>query len=124
VYAGDNDIAAGRSPDDVLRHFQVLVDTIHADLPAARIGFIAIKPSLKRWDMWPRMKRANHLVEEFSQGHELVDYLDIATPMLGADGSPKPELFVDDGLHLTETGYALWTSVVSPWAERFAESTR
>jgi lysophospholipase L1-like esterase len=32
--------------------------------------------------------------------------------MLGADGEPIPELFVRDGLHMTEAGYDIWTRVV------------
>lgn len=39
-------------------------------------------------------------------------YVDVATPMLGADGRPRPELFVEDDLHLNETGYGVWESVL------------
>jgi lysophospholipase L1-like esterase len=116
IYAGDNDIASGATPERVSNDFRMLVETIHAELPETRIGFIAIKPSIKRWDMWPRMKSANQMIEQFAAQRELVDYLDIATPMLGVDGKPQPALFVKDGLHLTAAGYALWTEVVSPWA--------
>lgn len=118
VYAGDNDIAAGKSAERVQADFRLLVDTIHGILPQARVGFIAIKPSLRRWKLWPEMKRANALVADFADRNARVDYLDIATPMLGADGEPRRELFVSDGLHLSAAGYALWTSVVRPWVRR------
>ena len=78
--------------------------------------FIAIKPSLSRWKMWPTMERANAMVADFAAKDERITYLDIATPMLGDDGKPRPELFVKDGLHLSRPGYQLWTSVVMPWA--------
>ena len=46
--------------------------------------------------------------------------------MLNAEGEPKPEIFVGDGLHLNAAGYALWhesvTSVVVP-AEQAFEAT-
>ena len=32
--------------------------------------------------------------------------------MLGKDGKPMPELFVKDGLHMSEKGYALWNDLV------------
>jgi lysophospholipase L1-like esterase len=32
--------------------------------------------------------------------------------MLGDDGMPRKELFIEDGLHLNEKGYELWTKVV------------
>ena len=117
VYAGDNDIAAGKSPPLVFHDFQLLVETLHAADPKIRIGFIAIKPSIKRWEMWPDMKHANKMIEEFAAKDDRITYLDIATPMLGENGEPKPELFVKDGLHLTPAGYELWTSVVMPWAK-------
>ena len=41
-------------------------------------------------------------------------FLDCATPMLGADGKPRPELFKADGLHLNEEGYKLWSGLLRP----------
>jgi lysophospholipase L1-like esterase len=35
--------------------------------------------------------------------------------MFGKDGKPMPNLFKEDGLHLTEIGYALWNKVIAPW---------
>jgi hypothetical protein len=37
--------------------------------------------------------------------------------MLGADGKPRPELFVQDGLHLNEAGYTLWNALLRPLLE-------
>ena len=44
-----------------------------------------------------------------------VDFIDIFTPMLAADGKPRRELFRTDALHLNATGYALWRSVIEPY---------
>ncbi|MDO9548544.1 MAG: hypothetical protein Q7J65_06255 [Candidatus Marinimicrobia bacterium] len=41
-------------------------------------------------------------------------YADTATPLLKNGGKPGRELFLDDGLYLNQTGYALWESVLSP----------
>ena len=41
-------------------------------------------------------------------------YADITGVTLGDDGRPRPELFVDDDLHLTELGYLEWGNVVKP----------
>lgn len=118
VYAGDNDMNTGKSAKRVVQDFKMLVKTIHAKSPQAKIGFIAIKPSISRWALWPKMKQANDAIAEFANGEELVTFLDIATPMLGADGKPISELFVKDGLHLTPAGYQLWTNVVKSWVNQ------
>ena len=47
VYAGDNDIAKGKSPERVAADFKQLTEAIHENLPKADIMFIAIKPSVR-----------------------------------------------------------------------------
>src|SRR5215218_3408937 len=48
-YAGDNDIANGRTPEQVRDDFKAFAAAIHKARPEARIHFIAIKPSIARW---------------------------------------------------------------------------
>ena len=118
LYAGDNDVAAGKSPETVLTDFQQFVKTVHAKLPKARVSFIAIKPSLSRWKLSGKMTRANSLVRDACGKDKRLDYIDIWQPMLGDDGRPRPDLFLGDGLHLNTKGYALWTSIVKPHLTR------
>jgi lysophospholipase L1-like esterase len=113
-YAGDNDINAKKSPEQVAADFKAFVAMVHAELPEATIHFIAIKPSLKRWEQYGTQQQANSLVRAMCQSDPRLTYIDVVTPMLGNDGKPRPELFADDGLHLNDTGYALWTEIVSP----------
>ncbi len=113
VYAGDNDLAEGKTAADVLRQFEAFVQGVHASLPATRIAFISIKPSPARAALLPEIRRANALVEQFAAAHPGIAYIDVYTPMLAADGMPREELFRPDALHLNATGYALWKSVIS-----------
>jgi len=114
LYAGDNDIAAGKSPQRVLEDFKAFVAKIHRALPTTTIIFISIKPSLRRWGLYPKMAEANRLIADFCKGDDRLVFLDVATPMLGKDGKPRRELFVADGLHLNDRGYELWTSLLLP----------
>lgn len=114
MYAGDNDINAGKSPERVAADFKKFIKTVHADLPETRILFIAIKPSIKRWALAGKMKQANRRIKKICDTNDLLAYIDIFTPMLGPDGRPREELFVEDGLHLNETGYQLWADRVAP----------
>jgi len=111
-YAGDNDIAAGKSPQQVFEDFKMFMDNVKRDLPDTRLFFLAIKPSTLRWRYWKDMEEVNARVEELAESLEDLEYVDVATPMLGDDGTPRPELFVLDGLHLNEQGYVLWNSIV------------
>ena len=115
LYAGDNDIARGKTPERVFEDYKLFVATVHAALPDATIGFIAIKPSLARWEMWPQMAAANQQIQQYAKSHPQLDYLDIATPMLGDDHMPQSQLFAQDGLHLSPAGYAVWTKAMTAW---------
>jgi lysophospholipase L1-like esterase len=113
-YAGDNDIESGKTPQQVFDDFQTFASLVHKQLPQTRIVYLPIKPSLARWTKWPRMQEANAHVEKLSKTNHRIVYVDTATPMLGEDGRPRLELFLDDGLHLNEKGYEVWTNVLGP----------
>jgi lysophospholipase L1-like esterase len=115
LYSGDNDLAAGKTPDQVLADFRAFERAVHAGLPKTPILVLSIKPSLRRWALWERMQRANALIEACCRQDPRLRYLDVATPMLGQDGQPRPELFREDGLHLNDKGYALWASLLRPY---------
>jgi len=114
VYAGDNDLAQGKSPEQVCADFQALVAEIHGQLPHTKIIYIAVKPSIKRWNIVAQGREANRLIRAVTDGDERLGFLDIQQAMLGADGTPRKELFVADGLHLSDEGYKLWAAMLGP----------
>lgn len=118
VYAGDNDLWAEKTPERVLDDFQDLVTRIHRRLPETRVSFIAIKPSLARWSIIDRVREANRLVAEYAATDPRIDYIDIYTPMLASDGTPRAELLVEDELHLSPEGYEVWREAVEPFVRR------
>ena len=118
VYEGDNDIAADKTAEKVFADYQQFVSLVHDALPETRIAFIAIKPSLARRSLMEEMRKANGLIEEYAGTRDRLDYIDIFTPMLGEDGEPLPDVFLDDGLHMNAAGYAIWTEAVRPYLVR------
>jgi len=117
LYAGDNDLAAGKTPERVHAAFQAFVKTVHEKLPKVRIVYICIKPSVRRWALIEKIRKANALIEAECKKNERLVYLDIATPMLGDDGKPRRELFANDGLHMNAKGYAVWAERLKSYLE-------
>lgn len=117
LYAGDNDIAAKKTPEQLLADFKAFTLDVQGQLPETRIAFIAIKPSLKRLALMDQIKGANRYISEFCRTRERLVYIDVFTPMLGEDGKPPADLFVQDGLHLSPKGYELWTQIVRPYLD-------
>jgi lysophospholipase L1-like esterase len=113
-YAGDNDLAAGKTPAQVLTAFQSFVATMHRDLPRTRIVFVSIKPSIARWSIVDKMRAANQLVRNYVRTDDRLSYVDVFTPMLDASGQPRRELYIEDGLHMTPAGYAIWRDLIGP----------
>jgi lysophospholipase L1-like esterase len=118
LYAGDNDVAAGKTAMTVYEDYVKFVIRVQARLPDAQIVFIAIKPSISRWKLAPEMDKANRLIAEHAEETRNLSYANIWTPMLGEDGKPRKELFAKDGLHLNDAGYKLWTEVVGEHLEQ------
>lgn len=115
LYAGDNDIAAGKSPQRVFADFQAFTRIVHEKLPETRIVFLSIKPSVRRWALIDKIRQANRLIEAECKKDKRLGYLDVGRPMLGGDGKPRRELFAADGLHLNAKGYALWAEQLKPY---------
>jgi lysophospholipase L1-like esterase len=113
-YAGDNDIAGGKKPEQLANDFRDFATEIHKELPKTKIIFISIKPSLARWQQADTQKQANELVEAYCKKNDYLTYLDVVKPMLGDDGKPRKELFVQDGLHMSEKGYEIWSGLLKP----------
>jgi lysophospholipase L1-like esterase len=111
-YAGDNDIAAKRTPEQVRDDFRAFADTVHKTLPDTRILFLAIKPSVKRWNLYDVQTKANALVKAVCDADRRLKYIDTVPLTVGADGKPDPALFREDGLHLSAKGYAAWAAAV------------
>ena len=114
LYAGDNDIAAGKSPDQVVADTKKFFALVHDALPDTKIIYVAIKPSILRWKLVDKNREANAKIRAITEKDDRMTFCDIDTPMIGADGKPRKELFIEDGLHLSRAGYDLWNTIIGP----------
>lgn len=114
VYAGANDIAAGKSPEVVYGDFVALTGKLRSALPRARLSVIAIAGNPSRWSQVEKVKLTNALMASYCRRHQ-IDYIDVFSPMMQADGTPRPDIFVSDRLHMNEKGYAIWRDAVAPY---------
>jgi lysophospholipase L1-like esterase len=114
MYAGGNDIHAGKEPAAVAADFEAFVRAVHARVPAARVAYISVAPNPARWAEVERVKELNRRVAAFARTDRRLSFIDVFPHMLGPDGQPRPEIFVADRLHMNDKGYALWTRIVGP----------
>jgi lysophospholipase L1-like esterase len=118
LYAGDNDLADGRSPEAVLTDFRGLADQLFDTLGPIPFGFISVKLSPVRQMIADGIRALNELVCSEIKSRPSGYYVDVFSAMLSESGIPRTELFQADGLHLSREGYRLWGRLLRPYRDR------
>ena len=118
VYAGDNDLASGRTPAQVRDEYRRFAALVRERLPGTRLVYLAVKPSPARANLLAQVRATNAMLREDARRDPLATYVDVFTPMLRRDGRPRADLYGEDGLHMNSAGYAIWRAALAPALRR------
>jgi lysophospholipase L1-like esterase len=121
LYAGDNDLGDGRSPEDVLASLGDLLRQSDALLGPIPLAFLSIKPSPARAHLDGPIRRANDLARRTMEARPSGRFIDVYSLMLDDARRLRTDLYGDDGLHLSREGYRLWAEAIrehSPFLTR------
>ncbi len=119
IYCGENDFPVdGVSAEIVFDRFKNLFGIIRSDLPKTHILFVSFKPSPKQWKFVPEMVRGNEMIKDYLKTQRRTGYVDIHSKMLLPDGTPNPELYLADKLHMTLAGYKIWQKEIKPYLKK------
>ncbi|TPE44423.1 SGNH/GDSL hydrolase family protein [Pontibacter mangrovi] len=115
IYSGENDIAAGNvEAPEVLQRFQDVFQSIRQELPQVPVMFVSIKPSPSRIKYKPIIEESNRLIKDYLKTQPKTAYVNVYKPMLQRNGKPKPEIFIQDSLHMNQQGYQIWKKKIKP----------
>lgn len=110
-----NDITGSKndkSPEEVVRLFRNIVQTVRKKFADQPIFLIEITPTKSRWAVWPLIKQVNNqLKQECNKLHNTY-FIDSAAAYLNINGEPRTELFVKDMLHQNKDGYKIWGALI------------
>lgn len=112
IYEGDNDIAAEKTSDAIMKTTQQVVEKLLKSNPDMTIHFISAKPSASRWQYKEEYVQFNTLLENYCDKNPQLFYVDVWKKMLGVNGRPNPNIFIADSLHMNRKGYLLWKDIV------------
>lgn len=117
IYCGENDVASSDTitSETVVGRFVRLFDMIRGKYPKVPIVYISMKPSPSREKFFSTVQAANRGIQQLLSTKKRTVFVDIFTPMLGADGKPRKELFVEDMLHMNKDGYKIWQKALEPY---------
>ena len=114
IYEGDNDLAAGKSPEEILQQAKQLRKRIAENLPGVPVIFISPKPSIARWNLKDKYIALNASLKHYAKKAKKTKFIDMWPHMLDASGQPLP-IFEKDNLHMTAEGYKIWAPVIEPY---------
>lgn len=109
-YAGENDLNAGKSVDQVVADFDTFMARKSEVLGDTPVYFISLKPSKARFQQLPQQSAVNAAIRARAATRSDLNFIDVV-PLMLESGQPK-NIFGPDGLHMTPAGYVLWTAAV------------
>ena len=101
-----------KQPDQSVGEY---VAQVKQKLPGTRVACISIAGNPARWKQVETVKDANRRLEAFTKTDPQLAFINVFPHMLGPDGLPLPDIFVEDKLHMNEKGYAIWREAVGPY---------
>lgn len=120
IYCGENDLAYADTvtAQMVLERFKTLFGLIRASQPKVPVNYVSIKPSPSRANLMPKMVKANKLIKRFLKKKKHTAFINVYNAMLGSNGKPLPDIFIEDNLHMNAKGYAIWQKIIEPYINK------
>lgn len=117
IYCGENDIASSDTVSGKIaaKRFKQLFTDIRKVYPKTPVAFISFKPCESRWHMKERMIEGNKQIKKYLKKKKFTAFINVWDDMLGADGLPMKDIFVEDKLHMNAKGYAIWQKIMLPY---------
>lgn len=113
MYCGENDIAAGFTPQRVLKDFQTFVERCRTKLPTVKIYYVCMKPSPARWSIWDKFQVGNRLIEKYCTTDPGLTFIDVSKKMIKQDGTVRKDIYTGDMLHMNKKGYTdIWAPMI------------
>lgn len=115
IFIGTNNLTGkptDSKPEEVLKLATYIKRKIRAKYPETPVFWIAITPTNARIKAWSEVQEANLLVKKMCEQSENFHFINTDYAYLDNNGKPIRNLFVDDQIHLNESGYAIWTKII------------
>ncbi len=115
LYAGDNDLDNGASPELVRERLEHFLLRKRAALGPIPMAYVSIKISPARFHIMHKIAYANRIIERSLFSRADVQYLDITRRMVGRGIADLRACYDQDPLHMSRRGYAIWEASLAEW---------
>lgn len=107
LMTGTNDLLTGA--DDFLPSYEQIIRRLRQALPDTLLLANGLMPMSLPWLPPNLIAQVNARLEGLALRHK-IGYLDGGC--LGADSTISPSCFLEDGVHLSQQGYTLWSAAI------------
>jgi lysophospholipase L1-like esterase len=118
IRAGGNDIHGGKSVEEVFQDYKDFVAKVRTKLPDVPIVYISQGAAPARPEERQQDQQLNQLIKDYSEKTPDLKYCETYDLTVDANGNPRKELYVADGLHFNAEGYKLLAERVRPFILR------
>jgi len=117
IYCGENDFAASDTVTvpTVVNRIKTFFGLLRAKYPKVPVAYVSMKPSPSRVHLLEKYVTANAQIKDFLATQQQAKFIDVYAAMLNSEGKPKPEIFLEDRLHMNAGGYAIWKNIMLPY---------
>ena len=114
-YCGGNDLWDKKTPEQVEEDFAEFQRRLFEKSPEAKLIVMAVRPSPSRISIRDKEADLNARFKKAADADKRITYVaGSCDRFLDKDGKPIKELFVADGLHMSDAGYAIWKELLTP----------
>ena len=115
-YCGGNDLWDKKTPAQVEEDFTEFRTRLFQKVPKAKLLVLGVRPSPQRISIKAIEADLNARFKKAAEADKRITYIaGSCDRYLDKDGKPIPELFVQDGLHMSKAGYAIWKEILTPY---------
>ena len=109
VMTGANNIAM--EDYDFMSSYERIIVRLCSSYPEAKIYVHRVLPIILEWVPGKKIEEINELIRLLAE-RTGVEYLDMYRYFVDGDGNPIKGCLLDDGVHLSDTGYEVWAEVL------------
>ncbi len=109
IMSGINNVAMG--DNDFIDVYKVIIEKLYILYPDARIFINSLLPASVDFISNELIQRTNESLKVLADKMN-VFYLDIYRKFIDTKGMPIREYLLEDGVHLSRAGYAVWSRAI------------
>lgn len=100
-------------PEFTIDNIKLIIDHLHINAPNAKIVLFSLLPCFEGItnDHTKQNMKVNDSISKLD-ALDYVTYVNIFDSFLDSDGTLKEELYIYDKMHLSDSGYNVWASII------------